>query len=483
MKISLISPNLSGDVSIVDIGMTYLATFLNQRTRHRAAIIDFTYHRKDWKRHLESSIRKFSPDIIGISCVSMYMQYIINFLKVIKQEYKLPVVLGGYHVTLMPEESFALDGVDAICIGDGEFALADYLDAREQNKSPQGIKGIWAKFNGQSIKNSQRELIQDLDSLPIPDYDLWEDIEKFIYYNGVIYFIGNRGCPFNCTYCSEFPMKNSTTGKYLRRRDPRAYAREIKFQWEKYRLRAGFKVAHTFDAVFPFDKEWLREFCAEYEAIGLSDKLPFSCFTRADTIDEERVRMMARAGLKIARIGIEAGNERIRKEIYEKNITTGQYRQAVGWLHQYGVAITGYNILGGPDETYATMRDTFNLVKELKIDRPIFFTYRPLPRTEGARKVVEYGGSIDQRMWKRIDSLHEYSNVYTKHLTPGQIVWFRRKCLFYFTWRRALKLIAQQKLSFFLNLFTYLVRGLRDGVGFQYIIGYFFVSGGVNCVH
>jgi len=268
-----------------------------------------------------------------------------------------------------------------------------------------------------------------------------------------------------------------------RRRDPRAYAREVKYQWEKYNHRVKIKVAHFFDAVFPFDKEWLAEFCGEYKAIGLNKRLPFSCFTRADTIDEERIELMSGAGLKIARIGIEAGNERIRREIYEKNIPTDQYRKVARLLHKYGVVITGYNILGGPDETYSTMRDTFNLVKELKIERPIFFTYRPLPRTEGARKVLAYGGSIDTRMWKKIDSLHEYSNVYTRQLSPQQIVWFRRKCLFYFMSIRALKLVREQKLRFIINFSVYLIKGLRDGVGPQYIVGYFLVSGGGNCVH
>ena len=483
MKISIISPNLSGDVSIVDIGITYLTTYLNERTYHQATIIDFTYHRKNWKKHLKNNIEKHKPDIIGISCVSMYMQYIVDFIKEIKAEYKLPIILGGYHVTLMPEESFHLDGVDAICIGDGEFALTEYLDALENNRSFEGIKGIWAKAEGRVVKNELSELIQDIDSLPIPDYDLWEDIEKFIFYNGVIYFIGNRGCPFNCTYCSEYPMKESTRGKYLRIRDPRKYAREIKFQWEKYRNRADVKVAHTFDQVFPLDKKWLSEFCDEYKKIGLTGKLPFSCFTRADTIDEEKIKMMTEAGLKIARIGIEAGNERIRTEIYEKNIPTDEYRKVVDLLHKYGVSITGYNLLGGPDEDMNTMWDTFNLVKELRIERPIFFTYRPLPMTSGARKVIEYGGAIDKEMWKRIDSLHNRSNVYTKHLTPGKIAWFRWWCIVYFTFSRSFLLIREQKFTFFSNLLKYILRGLKDGVSLQYVIGYFLVSGGVNCVH
>lgn len=479
MKISIISPNLSSDISVVDMGVTYLATYLNTRTHHRAQIIDLTYHRKDWQVYLNKKIEKFSPDAIGISIVSMFMQYTRRIAKEIKARYNLPIVLGGYHATLCPEDAISVQNVDAVCIGDGEFPIEEYLNALEEKRSAEGISGMWVKENGRLIKNPLRELIQDLDSLPIPNYDSWEDIDRFIFYNGVIYFIGTRGCPFTCTYCSEFPMRDATPGKHFRIRDPRAYAREIKSQWEKYKDR-GMRVAHTFDPVFTINKKWLQEFCEEYISTGLSKVLPFSCFARADTIDEEKVEMLAAANCKVARIGVEAGNERIRMEVYDKKIPNEQYRKVFRWLHNNGIAVTGYNILGGPGETMKTMRDTFNLAKELNIDRPIFFTYRPLPKTQGAKLVTELGGKIDQKKWEEIDSLHENSNVYTGYLTPAQIVWFRRMCLSYFMVKRMLGLIKKQKHRFFLNLVKYFYRGYKDGISTQYIVGYFMVAGGEN---
>lgn len=481
MRISIISPNFSSDVSVVDIGMTYLATYLNERTRHKANIVDFTYHRLDWKRHLRKNIEAFRPDVIGISTVSMFMQYTKKIAREIKEKYNLPVILGGYHPTLCPEDAISPADVDAICVGDGEYTLTEYLDAMEEGRPYAGIKGLWYKEGGAVKKNALRELIQDVDSLPIPNYDLWEDLDKFIFYNGVIYFIGTRGCPFPCTYCSEFPMRDAVPGKHFRVRNPREYAREMKVQWLKYKDR-GMKVAHTFDPVFTINTEWVREFCDEYIKIGLSKELPFSCFTRADTVDEERITMLAKANLRVARIGIEAGNERIRKEVYEKNIPTEQYRKVFRLLHENGIAVTGYNILGGPGETMETMKETFDLVRELKVDRPIFFTYRPLPKTKGAEKVLELGGKIDKGSWERIDSLHQRSNVYTQSLTPRQIVRFRRKCLMYFMTRRTWKLLKEQHVMFFFNFLRYLTRGVLDGVHPQYVVGYFFVSGGKNVI-
>ncbi len=479
MRISILSPNLSGDPSIVDIGVTCLATYLNERTEHRARIVDFTYHARDWPQHLRRSIEEFQPDVIGISAVSMYMQYIKPMLRWIKRRYDLPIILGGYHTTLLPDETIDLDEVDAICIGDGEFSVTGYLDALAAGQPLDGIDGIWFKRDGEVVRNGLREQIQDIDRLPIPDYDLWEDFDRFLFYNGVVYVIGNRGCPYSCTYCSEFPMRERLPGRYLRVRDPAAYAREIEHHWRKYGDR-GMRVAHSFDPVFTSDRDWVTAFCDEYVRIGLADELPFSCFSRADLLDEGKVRDLARANAKVVRIGIEAGNEAIRRDVYNKPITDETYRRVFRMLHDHGIAVTGYNILGGPGESKATLWDTFRFVRELEVDRPIFFTYRPLPTTEAARLVAELGGRVDEAGWEDIDSLHKRSNVYTKDLTPRDIERFRYTCLAYFTSSRMFSQVREQKHRFVTNLARYIVRGTRDGLDLQYILGYFLVSGGDN---
>lgn len=482
MRIAILSPNLSRDPSIVDIGVTYLATWLRDRTAHDVKIVDFTYHARAWRQHLARQIEAFKPDIVGISSVSMYMQYIRPMLREIKARWGLPTILGGYHASLQPEESIAEPDVDAICIGDGEYALTEYLDALQAGRSPRGIAGIWFKEGGSVVRNELREFIQDLESLPLPDYDLWEDIDRFLFYNGVIYVIGNRGCPYSCTYCSEEPLRERMPGRYLRTRDPRAYAWEIQAHWEKYRRR-GMRVAHTFDPAFTVNRPWMMDFCDEYRQLGLAEVLPFSAFSRADQLDEEKVAALAAANLKIIRIGIEAGNERIRREVYHKPISDQQFREVFALLHRYGIAATGYNILGGPGESMATLRDTFRFARELEVDRPIFFTYRPLPTTRAAAMVEELGGHVDHAGWEGIDSLHERSNVYTKDLSPRQIELFRYQCLAYFTSKRVVRMLAEQRGAFLTNLVRYAWRARRDGLSLQYTVGYFMVSGGDNLTH
>ena len=212
--------------------------------------------------------------------------------------------------------------------------------------------------------------------------------------------------------------------------------------------------------------------------MGLAKELPFSCFSRVDTIDRERIEWLASANCRIVRIGIEAGNEEMRHHVYKKKISNATYAEVIRLLHRNGIRVTGFNTLGGPGETRETLRDTFRLVKHLDIDRPIFFTYRPLPKTRGAELVSELGGKILE--WKHIDSFHRRSNVSTPDLKPGEILFFRYQYLVYFTLKRSLKLIKRQRGTFFVNLFRYLFRGLRDGVGMEYAIGYFYFCAGDN---
>ena len=480
MRIQIVNPNLSGDVSILDIGQTYLTTFINERTDHQAATMDFTFRRKEWQKYLRRCLDRFEPDVLGISATSLYMRYITDIIAEAK-EYRpdLKVMMGGWHCSLLPDDAINRPHVEAIVLGDGEYTCQEYLDALEQGQPLDEIKGLWFKRDGEVVQNERRKFIENVDVLPIPDYDVWEDIEKYVFYNQMIYMMGNRGCPYACSYCSEVSLRRAIPGKGLRKRSPRPLAREIQHHYNKYKD-AGMRIAHFFDPVFSFNYNWTAEFCDEYKKIGMAEKLPFSCFGAGHNLDEKRIDVLSSANCKIIRLGIEAGNEEIRMKVYRKKVTNEKLRRIISYCHEKGISITGYNMIGGPGEDFGTLMDTFNLIKETGVDRPIFFTYRPLPATDGAKLVTELGGSVEEQKWDDIDSLHTSANVDTGKLRPWQISAFRQFCLFYFNGRRTLRLIGLDKHRFFLNLGKYIARGIRDGVGLQYSVGYFMVCGGKN---
>lgn len=474
MRISLINPNLSGDVSILDMGLTYLATYINERTSHQASIIDFTFHRKNWPRYMDMQIKKYQPDLIGITCTSLYMHYVKAMAKYIKEKFSLPIVVGGYHSSLETDDTLSIREIDAACIGDGEYALAGYMDALEGRRPLEGIDGMWIKQNGNIIRNKIVPLIQDIDNLPIPNYDLWEDIDEYLFFNNLLYFIGTRCCPYNCSYCSELPMRQRIPGKQFRKRDPRAFAQEIKYQYNKYKDR-HMHMAHTFDPVFTFDINWLKDFADEYLKTGISNRLAVSCFSRGDLIDEERIRYFAKASGKIIRIGIEAGNYHIRKDIYDKDITNEEFIEGIKICKKYGLRITGYYILGGPGEDIHTLNDTFNLAKILDVDRPVFFIYQPLPKTKAREKLMELGGGILTEKMEHIDSLHHASAIQTKDLKPITIQLFQYKCFLYFIGKRIIRLLIKQKFRLIKNFIIYFIRARKNDVPLWYTAAYFLI--------
>jgi len=479
MRISFLVPNLSGDVASVDLGVASLATYINQRTQHHASIIDFTYHRKDWKGHLAKNIIQDNPDIIGITCVSFYMGYVRMLTQEVKNKFGLPIIAGGYHASIAPEDTLSVSSIDAVCIGDGEYALTEYLDSLQAGRGLNGILGLYYKSAGQIVKNPKRSLISDIDSLPIIDYSLWKDFEKFLYYQQLIFFVGTRGCLFSCTYCGVDAYRQAVPGKHYRLRNPRQYANEIKYQWEKYKHK-GMRMAHCFDALFTADLNWLKDFCDEYIKIGLANKLPYSVFASINTIDDEKIRLLAQSNCRIVRFGIEAGNEQIRRQIYKKDIPTERIKYIIKACRQAGIITNGHFIIGGPGETRRTLEETYQLARELDLDRPIFFNYRPLPKTEGADKLLELGGQISPQPKQAIDSFHWGTDVSTKELSSREIVYFRQKMLAIFYIPRLLKLIRKQKFKFFVDMSRYIIKGLIDGVDLRYLIGYALLYCGDN---
>ncbi|MFC1646150.1 B12-binding domain-containing radical SAM protein [Candidatus Omnitrophota bacterium] len=482
MKISIISPNLSGCCSILDIGVTCLATFINERTKHQANILDYTFKKKRWKGYLKNRLDEFKPDVIGITTTSLFMNYVRMTIEEIRNDYSqtVPIVLGGYHATLSPDSAIQENGVDAIIHGEGEYILADYLDALEENKSLDNITGLWHRKNGQIFKNSKRPWIEDIDSLPIPNYDLWEDIEKYFYFVGQLWLMGTRGCPFKCTNCSEEPMNRALPGRRFRVRDPRSYVAEIKHQWSKYKDR-GLRMAHPFDAVFTANAKWVSEFCDEYKRQGLSEKLPFSVFTHGATSQEDKVRNLAEAGCKEVRIGIESGNERVRNEIYGKKATNSQLRDAFHNFHKYGMVVIAYNMLGGPTETKEILWETYKFNKELDPNKPIFFIFRPLPGTDIISMIESLGEEIDvAAMSHDIDTLHWGAALKSKKRSENYVEYFQLRCFSYFVSKRIWRLIKKQKIRFFINLVKYMHMGWKYNLDMRIVFAYFLASCGDN---
>ena len=473
MRISIINSLLGGDFSALDIAITNLATYVNKRSRHNASIIDLTFHRRRWKRALRKGIEKYRPDVIGISSNTMYMKYVKTIMREIKSEYGLPVVLGGHHASIYPDEAIKLADCDAVCIGDGEESLVGFLDRREEKASMEGLRGFWVKENGRLIKNEPGQFRENLDDLPIPDWDLWEDLDRYFYYLGMLYMIGSRGCPYRCTYCDAHGIKDAVPGKYFRLRSPESYAQEIAYQWNKYRGR-NLRLAQLFDPVFTMYDDWVERFCSEYRRLGLQKEFRYSVFSRLDHLNEQKIRTLAQSGCAILRVGVEAGDPYIRNTIYKKEISDEKIREIFSIAKASGIVFTAYYILGGPSETPGTVNKTIRMARELDAARSAFFIYKPFTK-EGVQLLSEHGGWVDNKLWREADNITFDAVVYTKDLTPLQVEWYQKKAYFLTFGKRLLRMIGRQKHRYFFRLFLYLCKGLLDGLDRSYLVTYYHI--------
>ncbi|MDD5556363.1 MAG: radical SAM protein [bacterium] len=475
MKIKFVNATLGGDYSALDIAITCLATWLNERTDHRATITDLTFRRRRWREKILADIGRDRPDIIGISCNTMYMQYVRAVIEHVGRHCGLPVILGGYHASLKPEETLSIPGVEALFIGDGECTLTEYLDRRERGGDLAGIPGVWTKRDGAVVTTGKGRFIEDINALPIPDWNLWEDLDLYFYFLGMLYIIGTRGCPYKCTYCDAHGISEAVEGRYYRIREPVAYAREIAFQWEKYRHR-NMRLAQLFDQIPTASIKWLRPFCEAYMETGAWGELKYSMFARIDQLDEEKLELLGKSGCALLRVGIEAGNDFIRNEVYGKHISKEKIKEIFRIARANGIGFTAFNILGGPAETPATLRETIRLAMELDANRTAFFIYKPFTE-EGCRQIHQYGGWIDEDRWKAADNITFGAVVESKALSVRKVELYQKAAYFLTFGRRLLRMILRQRLRYFIRLALYLSRGVRYGLDFGYTMIYYHIYG------
>jgi len=391
MKVCLVYPNLDGSPQSLDMGVAYLATYLDERTPHEVKIVDPTFHKRKALTYIREQINAFRPDVVGISVVSLYFDYARRIARDIKDHYNVPIIAGGFHAVMMPEETIAVKEFDAVCTGDGEYTITEYLDKLESGGDLRTVKGLFFKEDGRVIKNEKREHIANLDDLPTPNYDLFDDIDKYLYYLQRLYVIGSRGCPYNCSFCAESVLCNLNPGKRFRERDPVKYVEEIDHLYKKYKDR-GMKAAHLYEAVFTFNNKWFRAWAEEYQRRGLHKILPYSTFLKADrhNASPETIRLLAESGCRQVRIGIESGDDEIRESVINKKGSGGDVAwDVIRCCNKYGIIVKTYAIFGIPGDTKESIYKTYRYCASPFIHIPLLFSYTPLPNTPLAQRVKE----------------------------------------------------------------------------------------------
>ncbi len=288
-----------------------------------------------------------------------------------------PVLAGGVHATFAADEVWQAGVCDWLCVGEGEGALQNLADGR----SPREI----ANLRGADFVNAPRPLVGDLDRLPPYDRRHFPQAEINRVNAGEVAVLVGRGCPFPCTYCVNSAWRELYRGQpWVRWRDVAHVMAELEL------LRSRFDVASFYfeDDIFTLNRGFLDKFLPLY---GRNIRLPFRCYLRIGEVDRDDLRRLREAGLVLANVGIEHGDEKMREQVLGRRMSNRQIEEFFDWCRELGIRTRAFHIVGVPGETPETLQATVELAERVTPDEVQVSLFEPYPGTALHRQCWEQG--------------------------------------------------------------------------------------------
>jgi anaerobic magnesium-protoporphyrin IX monomethyl ester cyclase len=421
MKVLFIEPPSTTSISMLPpITLPTLKGFIKQTTSHDAKILDLVFHGDDWQTLVLNEIKKERPDLIGFSMLSFNYHSILTIARFIKQHTTIPIIAGGVHVILSPEDVIHNNEIDIVCIGEGEYVLRELLDASLDCSS---VDGIWYKQKGTIVKNEPRLLITDLDRYAIPDFDDFDMKKCLFIFNNHLPIMASRGCPYSCSYCNNHALRRTLKGTYVRFRSVGHVIEEIDQRITQY-YDMGFRYFYFFDDTFILNKDYVLKFCERFKEKGFHKLLRWNVNIRANLVTHELMRTLKDAGCYQVRMGIESGNEVIRNSVYNRGMTNKEIYDAVEIIKKNNLQLRLYFMVGAPQETLEMMQESLRMAKRLHADEIFFSLLYPLPGTDILRLCEN-----EQVLEKKIDtdSFDIGPVKKTKYVSSAEIQHFLRE--------------------------------------------------------
>jgi len=393
-------------VSCQPMGLAYLASVL--RDKYDVKILDAIAMGREQERYLRwnyvqcglsaeqilQEVEKFQPDVVGASCLfSFQLPVIAEIFKLIKSKYpEVITVTGGTHPSFLPEDSLCrVPDLDYIVIGEAEESFPQSLEAIEKGSTFSHIDGIAWRENGSVKVNPKTRFIENLDSIPFPAYDLlpmqkyFEINVPFMFYSKSprnTSFLTSRGCPFKCTFCSSCHY----WGNRVRYRSLENVLAEMRMLKEKFCIE---------ELKFEEDNLLLNKERAKKLFRAMIDEkfnfywnMPNGAYIMA-LLDEELVKLMKESGCYEVILAFESGDQYVLDNIVHKPLDLSRAERAVQILKHYDIDIHAFFIIGFPGETREQIKNTFRFARKMKIDKPYFFLFNPLPGSVLYQKCLE----------------------------------------------------------------------------------------------
>jgi radical SAM superfamily enzyme YgiQ (UPF0313 family) len=359
-------------------------------------------------KQLSTLFGRFEPDVVGFSSMSCEHQVLVDALKRCKAwNPDCLTVVGGPHASMFADLLAANPDIDVLVRGEGEHTFVELLKVWADGGGFHDVKGVVFAENDGVVETPPRSHEEDLDSLPLPAWDLL-DIPSFSRTTNMNTHLAaapyaavttSRGCPYRCSYCHRL------FGTRFRERSVENVLEELEILQHRF----GVREVHFVDDCFNLKKARAMQIADEILSRGLRFKIAFPNGVRGDLMDDDLIEMLGSAGTYSITYAVETASERLQKLI-NKNLRLDKVAAAIETTYKLGVIPAAFLMLGLPTETREEMEKTIRFACDSKILKAYFFTAVPFPRTE----LYEIARITYPDMALRVDNISET----TDYLSP-----------------------------------------------------------------
>ena len=372
MKIVLLEPVGTG---IPPLGLLYLSACLKKAGFQDITLCSINESAGSFKRSREFFLQQLSEKpLVLVTSTTPVWKNAFELAKIAKEK-GCTIVVGGPAPSIFGKQVLErYPFIDAAVIGEGELVIGKVAKAAAAKKGFEGIPGVVWRKNAKIVENEKNPLIQDLNSLPFPDFGLLD----FPTYHGAFSIMTSRGCPYNCEFCFK-PVH----GNIFRARSPKSVLEEIKWIIQEFPQefeKAGRTIVFA-DDIFNFDLERSKAIARAIINVGLKIRLVSVNGFHVRTVDFELFQLLKKAGLEVLWFGVDSGSERVLKNL-GKGITLEMVRNAVKLAKKAGIPTVGAHfIIGLSGETLEAARETIAFARSLPLDEVGFNHANVLPGT------------------------------------------------------------------------------------------------------
>jgi radical SAM superfamily enzyme YgiQ (UPF0313 family) len=387
---------LDNGAIVPPLGVMYIASVLRE-AGHHVSIYESGFEWSNLDR-FRRALLDYRPDVVGLSAITFEAQILEAMAATARTTLPgVPIIVGGPHPTAYPTRCAEDPNIDFVVLGEGEETAVELVNALTRGgKDPRTVPGVLSRGeDGQLVRGPERELIEDVDAIPFPAWDLI-DVPFYEKYSSMAHvgrrpymlLFTSRGCPYRCTYCHE------VQGKSFRARSPENVLREIREIHSRYGIR-DFEIV---DDIFNFDRHRLREILQRIIASPTSFHLHFPNGLRTDLLDEEQLRLLYQAGTQHLSIAVESVSPRLQR-LTKKFLRLHRVYKNIELAERIGMFTCGLFMLGLPTETYEEARATVDFAVQSRLHQAFFSIATPFEGTEMAeahrRDMEERGIEVD----------------------------------------------------------------------------------------